>query len=182
MKNYISTSILIAVTALLPILTFANITGQFPQIFAQALVTPPTPPISPRPTPLPTITITPTPSIPPTPPTPPNPTPTPTPTPPPADYLPRITVINLPDKALGRQYNGYVEGEDLDTGDTLTMSFYGLPPGLIKKTCGQIIRDNKKIIRCTIVGNPILLGIYQVSIHISDGVGGMISNHTITIK
>ena len=179
MNKHITTAFYIAFAILLPFLTISNIMGQFPQIFAQAPATPPTPP---NPTPLPTITLTPTPSVPPTPPTPPNPTPTPTPTPPPLDHLPGITNINLPDKALGRQYNGYVEGEDADTGDTLTMSFYGLPPGLIKRTCGQIIRDDKKVIRCTIVGNPLLIGIYQVSINISDGIGGMVANHTITIK
>ena len=130
---------------------------------------------NPSPTNIPFITPTPTP------PTSVSPTPTQTPvnsppiiTSPSQDYLPLGYV--------GKQYNFYFEGYDLNVGDNLEMKVHGTFPGLSLTTCSQSTADNKKIIKCLFSGIPSTAGKYNGHVHLLDGINDITKNFYLNIQ
>lgn len=125
----------------------------------------PEPTTGPTPTPEPTLTptIIPSPTI--------EPTATPTPTPGAGTNPPVIETNSLRNGSAGSYYSERLRGYDVDLGETLTMTYTGLPPGLNENNCVNYEQNSVQKIKCRLSGVPGASGSYLVTLTLTDSAG-----------
>lgn len=96
-------------------------------------------------------------------------------TPPDNNYNPKIVTEKLQPAKVGNKYKATIEGYDLDIGESLLMSVYGLPQGIEVGSCeqrlqplGRFGRGKATFIKCEISGVPQVAGVSKVYILLKD--------------
>jgi hypothetical protein len=100
-------------------------------------------------------------------------TPTRTPTPIP-NNRPVIVTTSLPIGKVHANYSAQVEGNDQDKNNSLKINTTNLPGGFTLKNCRQFVKNNKKVISCTIIGWPLKEGKYNVVVTLKDSKGASV--------